>query len=92
MQSYNNQRSVMKGILASSVPRGDIFITSKVGSPQAMGYNVRRHHPTTDPHFPRVKASYLTCGWRQETVEQVNQVLKDFQTSYIDLMVSAPAC
>ena len=67
MQSYNNQRSVMKGILASSVPRGDIFITSKVGSPQAMGYNVRRHHPTTDPHFPGVKAliASILCGDRR---------------------------
>jgi len=36
---YLNEKSVGKAIKASSVPRSDIFITSKVGPVYALGYN-----------------------------------------------------
>jgi diketogulonate reductase-like aldo/keto reductase len=37
--SYANQKAIGKGIKESGVPREQVFITSKVGPSQALGYN-----------------------------------------------------
>ena len=37
--SYGNQKAIGKGIKESGVPREQVFITSKIGPSQALGYN-----------------------------------------------------
>eukprot|EP00049_Salpingoeca_infusionum_P017682 m.353992 g.353992 ORF g.353992 m.353992 type:complete len:364 (+) comp16891_c0_seq1:321-1412(+) len=81
--SYFNMPAIGEGIVASGVPRSEIFLTSKIGSTNAMGYNDTMSQIELIKQQTNVSyVDLLLIHWPTSTAPSSDPVCQNGQSTY----------